>query len=125
MDSDQNISEFNGAIAFLQRLHVSQVITGEARRNLDAYSWYMELYNFHSELAPLMKDTEERELIKELNALNDPIQKSMGRNNRVQTNSIEPELFNKLMDLEIKYKKVIKKSNLLTKLRDDASYSLE
>lgn len=125
MNSETNISEFNGAVAFLQRLHVSQVFTSESRRNLDAFGWYMELYNFHSELAPLMTDKQEESLINELNELNNLVQTNMRENERKHTNQINPDLFKKLISLEIKYKKVMKESNLMTKLKDSAEFSLE
>jgi len=121
MEIERGVSEFNGGIALLQRLHVSQIIISDSRRNLDSNAWYIELYNFHSELSSFMSNDEESELRTSLNNLNKQIQ----LNNRNANKNIPEILFNKLMDIELSYKKVMKDSHLLTKLKSDARFSLE
>ncbi len=124
MEADRNISEFNMAVSWLNRLNYYFYVCDEAAQNLQLFEWFQSLMILNRELCTEMKKDEEKtqqqqaeELFKEINIL-------LKNQNRKGQTGIPPTTYWKLHKFETSLRKIMDKSGLLKRVQDDAMKSL-
>lgn len=122
--ADTQKSEFNMAVAWLNRLNFWFYTCDDASSRLDAHEWLQTLMILMRELSTEINEKDMEEKKKEARELFNKISnwnKIEARKGRL---SIEPNTYWQLHELEIYLRKKMDKSGLLKKVMADASKAL-
>jgi hypothetical protein len=112
-------SEFNMAVSFLNRLNGLSNAINIAKMTLDANVWLSALICLYSELTTEMKDNEIEDGKKEIRNLKEMVAQNTAYNMRCKRMEVSDELFFKLLDFELRLRKVIRESGIQMKIKDD------
>ena len=124
MEPDRNISEFNMAVSWLNRLNYYFYKVDEAAENLNLYEWFQGLMILNRELCTEMKPTEEEEHSAKAKALFEKIEKQLSQQKRTGKQSIPAALYWELHEYETFLRKIMDKSGLLKRVQEDALKAL-
>lgn len=117
-ESEQNTSEFNMSVSYLNRLNQWFYLAGESSLRLDSFNWFHAQMLIFRELSTEMKPdiiTSKRNEISELNNAVVENQKFCSNSRRI---TIPQELWFKLFDFELFLRKVCKDSGLQIKMKE-------
>lgn len=125
MDADRrDVSEFNSAVAYLNRLNLLLLTADEHSISLDVYSWFHTLLAIFRELSTELKQKEIDEYSKRIKQLNEKINGYLQRVNMKGYAEVSHELYQDLHEFEIFLRTVMKQSGLQQKIMDEASKAL-
>jgi len=124
MEPDRQISEFNMAVSWLNRLNYYFYKVDEAAENLDLYAWFQGLMILNRELVTEMKADEETSHNKKAKELFTQIQTQMNQQKRTGRAGIPPALYWELHEYETYLRKIMDKSGLLKRVQEDALKAL-
>jgi len=123
--TERTQSEFNMAVAWLNRLNEFFYISDRAHYELKAYEWLHALMILYNELSSRIKkeeiifwDSKTKELLSNVNRLNII-------NNRTGRISIDNKLYWDLIQFERFLHKIMDESGLLTKSKDDPRFAFK
>jgi len=117
-------TEFNFAIAFLQRLDFWYSNADMSAYSLDAQSWFLSLINIFRELSTYMKDEDIDHFQKQIMLINEKISINQKIQERKNRKHIPNELYFLLHNFELKLRQITQKSGIQMKMKDDESMSL-
>ena len=124
--SDRSQSEFNMAVSYLNRLNALFYMADDAAIELDVYNWSHTLMAIFRELSTEMKEEEVQRFNEEAHSIQDEVSRKIGNYNRTGTNKgIEPELYKKIHNFELKLRRILKEAGLQNKMLDDAGAALK
>jgi len=121
MEQFDGPSEFNMAVAYLQRLHVLLMKCDESSIMLDCYGWYHTLTALYRELSTEIKEEHQLGYGKTLRELNQIVVRETNIGSRTGRNGMTSELYFGLHQLEIDLRKVMKDRGLQNKTSQDPS----
>lgn len=116
---DREVSEFNYALKYLDRINFLFYKTAICSMDLNAHGWFHALIALFRELSTHMKPEE----IKWFNTEKSKINKLLSQI-RSPIAGIQPDLYDKLHDFEMKLRKIMKDAGLEGKSTDDPSMAL-
>lgn len=117
-------SEFNMAVAWLNRLNLLFYAADQAAIELDMYTWLHSLMALFRELSTEMKDQELATFKTAFSTLSTRINTLLQKQKRQGILSLPQDIHADLHDLEIKLRKIMKQAGLLTRVQDSASRAL-
>lgn len=125
MEAQREVSEFNSAVTYLNRLNYLWAECDIARTEYDALKWFNHLCIIYSELSTEMKKAEERDRFKtRLTNLNVLVQQQQRLNERAARQQITWELNMDLINLDEDLRRVMKEAGLQTKSVSDPRRAL-
>lgn len=124
MESDREQNEFNMAVSYLNRLNSAFYAADNAALELNAHEWYHSLRVLFRELSTEMKKDEITTWKNNLNSINTKVVQQINTNQRKQTMSIEPSLYQELEECEMFLRRILKESGLQGKMRMDPRKAL-
>jgi len=110
-------SEFNYGIEWLRTIRYGFDNVWEARKNKDGYVWIESLTGIFLELSSQMSDEEIAERLKQLKDYTEQI--NLLSKDYQKTGLIPKTLYWDLIDFQLFLIKVMKQSNLITKIKED------
>lgn len=119
---DRAKSEFNMAIAYLNRLNSLLTFCNERAINLDVYNWFHGLLAIKRELNPQMLPTERTQTNQYVTQLTPAI--TLFSANNEGDNDVPPELYHQLHAFHEELIGVMDRTGILNKQMDDASRAL-
>lgn len=117
-------SEFNMAVAYLNRLNLLFYAADEAAMGLDLYTWQHCLWVLFRELSTEMKEDEINKFTGDIEAAAEQVNTNITKTSRTGKTEVQPELYKRLHDLELRLRKVLKESGLQMRMSEDASKAL-
>lgn len=120
----REVSEFNSAVSYLNRLNALYSYADEAAIRLDIYNWFHSLLAIFRELSTEMKADEINKNKKTIDELREMVHMNMQRIEREGVNSVKPEVYDKLHQFEMFLRKVMKESGLQQRILDEAAKAL-
>ena len=124
-EDNQQKSEFNMAVAWLNRLNYYFYICDDASHNLDSHQWLQTLMILFRELTTEMTEEIRQKWKREARQLFDDLSRSNKQSMRTGQTGIQPDTYWKLNDFEEFLRKTMDNSGLLKKMQDDASKALK
>ena len=121
---DRQQSEFNMAVAYLGRLNALFYAADEAAMELDLYTWQHSLWVIFRELSTEMKEEEIVNFSKDIKDCANAVNQSISKNARSGKKEVSPELYEKLHNLEMQLRKVMKSSGLQMRMSEEAGRAL-
>jgi len=122
MEFEREKSEFNSAIAYLNRINLLLASCVESAIDLNVYQWFHSLIALYRELSTEMKDHEIIDFDKRTNQLKKDVENF--RENEYYK-EVETKLYNQLHHFEIDLRKIMKQSGLQQRILDDAANALK
>lgn len=123
-DVKRDVSEFNSAVSYLNRLNVLYSHADEAAINLNVYTWFHTLLAIFRELSTEMKQDEINNQHDIINDLREMVNTQIQRVQLDGYNTVTPELYDKLHNFEMFLRKVMKESGLQQRILDEAAKAL-
>jgi len=121
MEMEKQKSEFNMAVATLQRMHNLLVLVSIASSSLDAHSWFHYLLPLYRELSPFMKKDKAEEYKEKIKSMLVEINDWNKKSTPYGSAAISSELYFKLHTFEMELREVMDDQDLLTRRGEDAS----
>lgn len=123
--SPREQSEFNSAISYLNRLNYWYHEADFGSASYDSHRWYNALINIFKELSTEMSPDEINKFSMAIQEINPVLARSSQKlAKRSMGMAITPEVYSKLLNLELDLRQVMRESGLQLKMRDDASKAL-
>jgi hypothetical protein len=122
MDNNRQQSEFNMAVSYLNRLNSLLTICDISSMELQVYNWYHSLYTLFREISTELKKEEIEKYKVRFNEMSNDVNQWLNNSQR-GINKIEPELYNKLSEMEIDLRTILKESGLQNKMKDDPRFA--
>jgi len=123
-DDGRDKSEFNMAVAFLNRLNYLLYSCNEASMNLDAYAWFTTLLRIRMELIDDMQPEEKKEANKHIDSLAQKVMNQSKVMNKTGRNDIPWDLYREIDNFEIFLREVCKKAGYKSRFQDEAGKAL-
>lgn len=120
----RDVSEFNSAVSFLNRLNMIIAKCDECSMDLDINGWHHSLMVLYRELSTEMTEDEKEQFEKDINVLQERLSEYIINNRGSNINEVSPELYKDHHDFEMALRKVMKESGLQQKIMDEASKML-
>lgn len=121
-------TQFNGALAHLQRIDIIERSLILDMKNMDLQQWLYDLHNFYMQIMTVMDKDKEEELYKEYETLatkiNQSLQSQYNPRNR-QKQNISPNLIKELDQFHRKLLRIYKESGLQMQLQTSAERALK
>ena len=117
-------SEFNMAMAWLNRINYYFYLANEHSFNLNAYEWWLALLVLFRELRTEMKDEERKEKKEEAEKIFNDMKTELFKQQRTGKKGITPELYWKLDSFESWLRDVLDRSGLQKKVMESAMAAL-
>lgn len=124
-EDNQQKSEFNMAVAWLNRLNYYFYICDEASHNLDSHQWLQTLMILYRELTTEMTPEIRKEWKTKAKKLFNDLSQSNRQSVRTGQRGIPPDIYWELNDFEEFLRKSMDKSGLLKKMQEDAAKALK
>lgn len=123
-EPERELSEFNMAISYLNRLNELFYEADRAAIELNAYTWFNVLIALYRELSTEMNEKELTEWDETIFKINASIQNSMRQSSQTGMVKINNELYLKLHKFEMFLRRICKSSGLQNKMKEDPRLSL-
>jgi hypothetical protein len=124
MDKDRDKSEFNSAVAYLNRINALFLQSDEAAINLDMYTWLHSLMAITRELSTEMTVTEKEEMRLKLISMSNKVNNYVMRLNKGQAQQLDQAVYFELHDYEMELRHIMKESGLQQKIIDKPGEAL-
>lgn len=124
-EKKRDVSEFNSAVLYLNRLNILFSNADESAISLDMYTWFHSLLALFRELSTEMKQEEINALQQKLIGLRNKLNVYISNRNRTGTNEVNPDLYHDLHTFELVLRAVMKVSGLQQKIIDAAGKALK
>lgn len=124
-ESKRDISEFNSAISYLNRLNQLLATSIEAAIDLEPYTWFHTLLALYRELSTEMKDNEIEKFETRIDILNKDISNWMVQKQRQITMPVPSTMYKSLHKFELDLRKIMKEAGLQQKIMDEAMKALK
>lgn len=121
----RDVSEFNSAVSYLNRLNVLFSMCIEAAINLDPYMWFHTLQALYRELSTEMKQPELTYFETNGTIINKEISEWMATVKRHGPQPLPNNLYKNLHDYELKLRYIMKAAGLQQKVMEDAMKALK
>lgn len=121
----RDVSEFNSAVSYLNRLNMLFSVCIESAVNLDPYMWFHTLLALYRELSTEMKPDELTYFEDNSVMINKEISDWMNMNKRHGPQPLPNELYKKLHKFELKLRSIMKEAGLQQKTMEDAMKALK
>ena len=125
IEADRTQSEFNMAVAWLNRLNYWFYVCDEHSHNLDVFNWFQTLMILFRELSTEIDKTKYNEHKTSARVLFQTVNKHVAEKNRKGVAGISPDLYWELHDFEEFLRIEMDKSGLLKKAKEDAAKALQ
>jgi hypothetical protein len=123
--SKRDVSEFNSAVSYLNRLNMLFFNCLESATSLDAHTWFHTLLALFRELSTEMKQKEIDEFEDKINKINTDISNHIEIIQRQGQQPMPNELYKELHEFEMELRKIMKEAGLQQKMIDDALKALK
>lgn len=125
MEEERDQSDFNSAVAYLNRLNTLFYVCDEAAMELNAFGWFHSLMTLFRELSTEMTDTEIDNFEKRSNAFNTLIVESDRKSDKSGKRVMSPSLYTGLHKFELDLRKIFKGAGLQQKMAEEAGKALK
>lgn len=119
--SNQQKSEFNDAIGFLNRCNQLFYLIDSFSASLDVYNWHQHLKILFKELSPDINNENKKKIRDMLRSLVYQVNKTVTNPNK----KIDSDIIEKLDDIEIELREIYDKCGYRSKIQSDATKSLK
>lgn len=121
----KEISEFNMAVSWLNRLNYIYYVIDEAKRRDNYHAYWKELLNLLDELSTELTEKEMQTKREEAQNIYNELIKQQHTSRYQGVNKIKPELYWKMQKFEVFLRKKQNEVGLLKKVVDDAMKALQ
>lgn len=123
--SKREVSEFNSAVSYLNRLNLLFSMCDEYAMELNPFMWFHTLMALYRELSTEM-DKDELDYFKDNSTrINNEVTKWMELKQRNMQQPLSNELYNLLHEFELKLRSIMKDAGLQQKVMEDAEKALQ
>jgi len=123
-EKKRDVSEFNSAVSFLNRLNMIIARCDESAMELEINSWHHALMVFYRELSTEMTVMEKEQFEKDIEILKEQLSEYVINNRTSNINEVDAELYNNHHNFEMALRKIMKDSGLQQKIMDAAADAL-
>lgn len=123
--SDRDQSEFNSAVATLNRINFYLELSNQAKLQRNSYDWLNCLHVLYIEISSSMKVEERKTKMEELKTLFMFVEKQVVVGDRMKKKIIDKNLFWQMTSYEQELRQIATDSGLLIKIKDDPRFSLK
>ena len=122
--SDRDMSEFNMALSYLNRLNNLFYEADKAAIELNAFGWYNVLLALYRELSTEMKEEEIEKWNKEIFIIGKAVQLNIKKMSNTREIKMTNQLYLQLHKFELFLRRVLKQSGLQMKMKEDPGKAL-
>lgn len=122
--NEREQSEFNYALAYLERIHNIFLLCSESAAKNDIYTWSRALHRLYCELSTRMNKEERENKLNELKKIFDDINNLVTTKQYLAHKQIPPDIVWRLTDFEIYHREIMSSSGLELRFKEDARQAL-